>query len=451
VAVDLAALAAAWAATADSLAVLVEDARKALAAARTGTPTAATIDAGAAALAALRTKRATVKTDQAMEFGQRWAAWLGERPPTALPDSLRLSVLKLPGPSGGDVAVLESPEPLAWDRLTVQAAVSTDLPLVRATSTPTSSFGRPDAGFSVEDGGLRWDAGVELWVRDGAVRARRQDEALDVTIHTGWAAEVSLALVLDDTVTATVTTTPPRGTGDMTVAAPAGGGSVTVAVPASAAEPVFSVHVSGSGVGVASIGVARRFTPDMPVGDVRIAEVVLPTTANPNGHHVTLVALAPVASLAGWTLQWIDPVVPGDPRLYAQLPAIALGDGQRLRLFPGLSQAPVLDDALVSAGGPGEDPPSHGAVIRLVDSDGRVAHETAVVATGGSAPQRVVPIPDVDGTRALLLPGSPTTFIPGWWTLTFSARADAGPDLPRWSVAGRPANQTVSLHFAVLV
>ena len=451
-AVDIAALAAAWSATANALAALVNDARAKLAAARSGTPTAAAIDAATTALTTLSDKRATIRTAQPAEFGQHWAAWLGSRPPAQLPDNLQITVVRLPGPAGGSVLMFESPEPLAWERITLQGMANADLPLERATSTPTSRFGRPDAGFAVEDGGVRWDAGVELWVRDGAVRARREDQDLDVTIHTSWAAAVSLTLSLEDTATATVTTNPPRSSGALTVQAPTGGGQVTVSVPASAAQPVLSVNVAGRGVGVVSVSVARRYTPRMPMGDLRIADVVLPTPANPNGHHVTLVALAPVAPLAGWTLQWIDPVAPGDPAIYAELPAIGLGDGQRLRLFPGLAQAPVIDDALVSAGGPGEDPPMHGAILRLVDPDGRIVHDTAVLAPAvGATPQLIIPLPDADGTRAILVPtGSPTTFTPGWWTLTFASQADAGPDLPRWSVAGRPTDQIHSLRFAVL-
>jgi hypothetical protein len=449
--VDVATLAAAWTTTANALAALVTDARTKSAAARTGTPTAATIDAAMTALTALSGKRATVRTAQAAEFGQHWAAWLGG-PPAQLPDNLQITVVRLPGPAGGNVLLLESPEPLDWERITLHGIASADLPLEQATSTPTSRFGRPDAGFSVEDGDLRWDAGVELWVRDGAVRARRNDQDLNVTVHTGWAADVSLMLSLEDTATATVTTDPPRSSGALTVQAPSGGGQWTVSVPASAAEPILSVNITGRGVGVVSVSVARRYIPHLPVGDLRIADVVLPTPANPNGHHVTLVALAPVAALVGWTLQWIDPVAPGDPTLYAELPAVGLGDGQRLRLFPGLAQGPVLDDALVSAGGPGEDPPMHGAILRLVDPDGRVVHDTAVLSPApGPAPVAIVALPDADGTRAILVPttASPTTFTPGWWTLTFASRADAGPDLPRWSVAGRPADDTVSLRFAV--
>jgi hypothetical protein len=450
VAVDVPALARLWAATLDTFASRVEEARQASVAARTGTATAIAIDVGRTAAHMLTTRRTTLRADQAAAFEQHWATWLGGRPSAQLPEDLLVTAVHLPGASGGDVLVIESPEPVDWDRVSVTAAMSVVPPLELATSVPTTDFGRPDAGFSVEDGGLQWDAGVELWIRDGAVRARRDDEDLDVTLRTGVATQVAVTLDVPASSSATITTEPPRSSGDLTVAPPQGGGRLTVAVPASVADPILSVAITGRAVGVVSCSVTRRFTPRLPTGSLRVADVVLPTSVAPTGHHVTLVAMAPVPTLAGWTLEWIDPLAPAEPVLYAQLPAIGLRDGQRLRLFPGLTAAPVLDDALVSAGGPGEDPPAHGAIMRLADPDGRIVHETAVVGATTSGPQRVVPIPDAEGTRALLLPtGSLPTFAEGWWTLTFTSQADAGPDLPRWSVAGRPAEQTCSLRFGI--
>lgn len=159
--------------------------------------------------------------------------------------------------------------------------------------------------------------------------------------------------------------------------------------------------------------------------------------------------MAPVRSLDGWTLQWIDAIAPTEPVLYARLPAIALDDGQRLRLFPGLSQAPTQEDVLVSAGGFGEDPPAHGVVVQLVDPAGRVAHEVAVMPSAPGASRPVVTVGDRNGTRALLLPAVGAGFSAGWWTLTVSARSDAGPDLLTWTRAGKPADQAAQLRFRV--
>src|SRR5207237_1426049 len=123
--------------------------------------------------------RQPARSESAAEFGGRWTAWFGGRPPSDLPPGCLLSVVALPG---GNALLLESPEPLAWDRTVITATRHADRPLVSARSAPTRAFGRPDEGFSVVDGGVRWRAGVELWVRDGAVRPRAGGEPLDVTV-----------------------------------------------------------------------------------------------------------------------------------------------------------------------------------------------------------------------------------------------------------------------------
>ncbi|MEN8651604.1 hypothetical protein ABCR94_13465 [Streptomyces sp. 21So2-11] len=255
--------------------------------------------------------------------------------------------------------VIESPSGITLSRGTV---------VVRPLSVPTRAFGRPDGGFSVVDGGVRWRAGAELWVRDGAVRPCAGGEPLDVTVSVDRAISMSLTLALDDGATATLTSDPPHPAGLKTVPAPPGGGTVE-------ADGLRGVSVTGVGVGVTAVEANRPFAPSSPTGDLRITGVALPGV-QPNDHHVTLVALAAVPSLSGWTLRWIDAVAPGEPVSYAELPDVPLGDGERLRLFPGLSQVPPGTDVQAYAGGPGEDPPAHGVVLQLVDPEGAVAHET---------------------------------------------------------------------------
>ncbi|NUP23176.1 MAG: hypothetical protein HOZ81_45400 [Streptomyces sp.] len=448
--VDLASLALAHARDLDELEAVLARARETRAAAHTGAPTTADIAAAAHALAALAERRATLARRSATRFAERWTEWYGGRPPSQLPPGCLLTVTALPGPHGGDVLVLESPEPFDWDRIRLTATAHDRLPAVRASSVPTRAFGRPDAGFDCEDGGLLWHAGVELWVRDGAVRAREDDKALDVRVEVGAATDVMLVLDLKAGSSASVSMDPPRSTGTRRIDAPVGGGRVEVPIAASADEPVRSVQVAGLGVGVVQVDATRPFVPREPRGELRITDVVLPTVAQPTRHHVTLIALAPVPSLEGWTLVWSDPFQPGTPVLYARLPAIGLADGRRLRLFPGLTDAPVLDEALVSAGGPGEDPPPHGAVVRLVDPSGHVVHETAALADASAgAPRRVVAVPDPDGARALLLPADGRGFEGGWWTLHVEHLTDAGPDRTLWTVAGRPTGQITRLRFSI--
>jgi hypothetical protein len=120
--------------------------------------------------------------------------------------------------------------------------------------------------------------------------------------------------------------------GPLTVLTPAGGGAATATLSVGGLR---TVDVSGNGVGVTAVNAVRGFTPAEPLGDLQIVDMVLPTV-QPNDHHLTLVAMAPVPSLDGWALQWIDAIAPAEPVLYARLPPIALDDGQRLRPFPGL-------------------------------------------------------------------------------------------------------------------
>jgi hypothetical protein len=57
----------------------------------------------------------------------------------------------------------------------------------------------------------------------------------------------------------------------------------------------------------------------------------------------------------------------------------------------------------------------HGEVGSDSAGPGGIVHDTAVLAPApGATPQLIVPLPDADGTRAVVVPtGSPTTFTPG--------------------------------------
>lgn len=278
-------------------------------------------------------------------------------------------------------------------------------------------------------------------MRGDAVRSRAARQPLDVTVSVERAQRMTLTLALDDGATATVTSDPPSASGPRTVPAPAGGGTAEVTVTASNLS-----GVSVTGVGVVSVEAIRPFTPTPPAGDLRIADMALPG-AKPTDHHATHVAMAPVPSLSGWTLRWIDAVQPAEPVLYAELPDVSLRDGERLRLFPGLSQVPSGTDVSAYAGGPGEDAPAHGIVLQLVDPSGAVAHEVAAMPPGAAGPVPVVSVEDRDRTRALLLPTTGAGFPAGWWTVSVVAHAGAGPDTITWTTAGAPATQTAVLSF----
>jgi hypothetical protein len=438
--VDLSDLATAWTDRDDRVANLVTTAVDARTAARTGRPTAAAVLLAESSYEALTAGRAQAASQRAAAFGTLWANWLGGQPPSVLPSGCLLSVVALPG---GNVLLLESPEPLDRNRIAITAIRHADRPLIRARSRATRAFGRPDQGFSVVDGGVRWTAGVELWVQNGAVRSRAASQPLDVSVSVERAQRMSLTLALDDGATATVTSDPPSPSGPQTVPAPAGGGMAEVTVTSTS---LSGVTVTGVGVGVASVEAIAPFTPVAPSGDLRIADVTLPV-AKPSHHHVTLVTMAPVPSLHGWTLRWLDAQQPAEPALYAELPDLSLGDGERLRLFPGLSEVPSGNDVRAFAGGPGEDPPSHGIVLQLVDPSGAVAHEVAVMPAGAAWAVPVVSVEDHDCTRAFLLPAIGDGFASGWWTVRLAAHAGAGPDQVTWTSAGSVATQTAVLSF----
>jgi hypothetical protein len=58
----------------------------------------------------------------------------------------------------------------------------------------------------------------------------------------------------------------------------------------------------------------------------------------------------------------------------------------------------VLDDVLVSAEGPSEDPPTHGAIVCLVDPDGHIVYDTPNVLQPvllSTMPRRPPPTPDL--------------------------------------------------------
>jgi hypothetical protein len=196
-----------------SLVTAITAANNARALASTGAPSQATLDAAAAALDALAQARANVRREGADGFGEIWRACFGTGAGGALPDTLRLSIVEAATVTGGtDVLLLESPEPIAWDRVAVSLAKAGATPSRRITTTFASDFGRPDAGFEVRYGGLRWLAGVELWVVHGALRTRAS-EPLSITLYPERASAIELVVRVDTGGSATIDTVPPTPSG----------------------------------------------------------------------------------------------------------------------------------------------------------------------------------------------------------------------------------------------
>jgi hypothetical protein len=438
-----------------SLAALVTDARTKQAKATTGTPTSTDLDAAATAMTELRDVRTLLATETVRRFGFLWAASFGTDPPPPLPTGLRLSTVTpavAANVTSATVLLVESPEPIPWNHLTVRAAKVATVPSRRTVTAIHEGFGRPDRGAVVEFDGRWWHAGVELWVREGTLRARA-DEPLGVKLDLDRATKVELTLAIDTGCKATVSTTPALPGGVITAAPSTSGGPVVVTIAPPATAPLTAVTLTGEGVGVRGAMIIEPFVPSHPTGPLRIGSVVLPKTTQDLDHNVVLVATGPTPNLDGYTIRWTDAFAPAGSDLYAELPAIALADGQRLRLIPGRASASVMDDALVSAGGPGSATPPTGAVYALYDPAGTLLHEVAVLPTPAPATGKaglLVAFPNADGTRAFLVPPPQGNAIAsGYSALQLELAGDAGPDLPVWSVAGVPVKEQVTLRCVV--
>jgi hypothetical protein len=424
-------------------------------AAAIGNATTTTLDAAKRAGLVLAQVREETRALGAEDFDEIWAACFGAKLPDPLPSNVRVSVVEAATQAAGtDVLLLESPEPIAWDRVTVAAVRATATPQRKVAAALNAEFGRPDKDFEVLFGGIRWLAGVELWVVDDAVRARANGP-LSVTILPEQAGAVELVLRVAAGGSATITVTPPLPSGPV-VCGPSTS-AVTVSLTAAPGTLITSVLVSGAGVAIESCSVTSPFIPIPPAGPIRIADIKLPTVTALLDHEVTLLALEE-SSTAGYSVRWFDALAPAPTQLYAMLAALDLKAGQRIRLVPARASAPPVDDALVQAGGPGTAPPTTGAVYQLVDPGGSVIHECAALPTAApsssgkvkSGVSRLVAFPNQDGTRAFLVPPLAAQAIGvGYWVVGLNFAGNAGPDMDQWSIGGSAVNESAKLRFMI--
>jgi len=404
------------------------------------------IEAAAQAPAALAADRATKTAAAAAVFADTWAK-ISESIPRPAPTGLRLSVVNAGSPTVTDLLLLESPEPIAWERVCASIRPASVVPLTRRTIALDSSFGRPDLGFEVAYGGILWRAGVELWFNDGALRARA-NVPLDVTLVFPRSRSVELVVSAQAATDVLAECDPP--TSQVSVTPLSEPGTFRLQVHAPATITLKSLRVRGVGVGIVSCELETPFRPRQPRGPLRIVAMKLPTSANDLTHEITLMAMSAV-SLRGWSVRWIDPVTGDASQLYAECANdVPLAEAQRVRFVPSVASAPAVDDALVLAGGLGVAPPPTGAIFQLFDSTGMCVHECAVMAST-SAARTLAIIPDADGSRAfLILPRSETALVEGFWQLilTFSGDMNA-PDLERWTVGGRVVAETAQLPVLI--
>jgi hypothetical protein len=404
------------------------------------------IEAAAQEPGKLAATRATKTAAAAAGFADSWAKTF-ETLPRPAPAGLRLSVVSAGNPTATDLLLLESPEPIAWDRVQAGIRPASAVPLDRYAITLASDFGRPDLGFEVAYGGLLWRAGVELWFNEGALRARA-DVSLDVTLVFPPSSSADLVVRASDAASVIADCDPP--TTQVTVTALSDPGTFRLLARAPDQKTLDSLRVRGPGVGIVSCTVDTPFRPRRATGPLRIVAAKLPASTSDLTHEITLMAMAPV-SLLGWSVRWIDPATCGASELYAECTAdLPLTEARRVRLVPSVASAPTTDDALVLAGGTGTAPPPSGAVFQLLDPAGTCVHEYAAMSTSGAARTLSI-IPDADGSRAFLIPPrSESVLAAGFWQLTLKFAGDVNaPDLERWTVGVRAVAETAMLPLLI--
>ena len=279
--------------------------------------------------------------------------------------------------------------------------------------------------------------------------ARARAEPLDVTLRFPRSTSANLLVRADDPANVLADCDPPAT--QVTVTALPEAGTFRLLARAPVQTTLKSLRVRGAGVGIVSCTVDTPFRPRQASGALRIMAAKLPASTNDLTHEITLMAMAPVSSLKGWSVRWLDPAGGGASELYAQCSVdLPLAEARRVRLVPSVASAPATDDALVLASGPGTAPPPAGAVYQLLDPDGTCVHEYAAMAASGAVRTLAI-IPDADGSRAFLVPPpSEAALAAGFWQLTLTLAGDVNaPDLDRWTVGGRVVAETARLPLLI--
>lgn len=416
-----------------------------IAAGQVNSPTRDQIEAAAKAPGTLAAARARRTVAAAASFADSWEKTFDTIPRPA-PAGLRLSVATAGSPAATDMLLLESPEPIAWDRVNASIRPASTVPLDRRTITLASDFGRPDLGFEVAYGGLLWRAGVELWFNEGALRARA-NIPLDVTLMFPRSSSADLVVRANTAADVLGDCVPPS---QVTVNPLTEPGTFRLRARAPGQATLKSLRVRGAGVGIVSCTVDTPFRPRQATGPLRIVAVKLPSSTSDLTHEITLMAITPV-SLRDWSIRWIDPATGGPSELYARCTAnLPLTEARRVRLMPSLASASATDDALVLAGGMGTAPPPTGAIFQLLDPAGTCVHECAAMPAVG-AERSLAIIPDADGSRAFLIPPrSESALGAGFWQLTLTLAGDLdAPDLDRWTVGGQVVMESAQLPLLI--
>lgn len=421
---DVAALRAITAAAEQALAtsrVAVETATQAVSA---GIPTAATFTL----LADSQTALAAAIAARDIARGRAFAAaaeMSGISPTRPRPTGVEVTVV-----AGG--FLVESDEPIQWDRIQPELRYSSVQPLQTETiDFDPAALGRPDAG-TFGFARRRWHTTAELWAASGIATA---------ILGGPW----TLAIELEDVIKVDVEVAVAddgsceiRGSGvNVSVGEADGTRSLTGA-------PLTRCEISGTDFGVHALTLTSPYQTTAGNGPVLICAAVPPMTSGDADHHITLLAHEDVA-LDGWRVQWRHADAQGPWETYHLFaPGTAIPAGQTARIEGGRSSGATDPNSTTWFGGTTGTLPADGIVARLMDANGTVVHERAALPTGAAVAYDL--IPDADLTRAYLVPA---TLTPGWWTLDLIFHRDVGPTQPHLSVAGNTAPEIASFSFAI--
>lgn len=400
-----------------------------------GSPTTTQLDEHKAALAQLALRRAELAQAEKDAFETLWKEY-------ALPVQRSLP-RRLEIARARDALLVESPEPMHWDRVAAPLTRATSIPLVKRTITFANSFGAPDAG-NFRYAGLEWQTSAELRVVDGAVE-RRVAGTLQLSVATSDArsAQAAVRVATGGNVKLTGTGT---GVGPDITQGPTAGATTKLTLSATALN---SLKLDGSGFSLVSLELVEPFRPTPPDGDLRLVAARLPASVSDTSHRVDVLAYGDT-DLTGWSIRWRDALAPGPSAQYHAFQANAvLKDAKSARVFGGLAAGPAPAGFDAHFGGTLGQLPLGGVVFELLNPAGKVVSDLAALsASAYSDVTGFVAIPNEDHTRAFLL--SPTgSLLPGHWRLGLLFERDAGPDLAVLSVGGSKAAEETAITFTV--
>lgn len=409
----------------DAVRTAVATLRAARMAATTGTPTTAQLDAYPAAERDLQEARERLAAVRAQGFDALWA-WAFAGPPPQLPEGVEITHVP-------DVLLLESAEPLRWERLEAEIATAAARPL-QLRVLDTADVGNPDRGA------FRWNGfdattDVELHTHLSAVGPRIPGP-WTLQLSTPTAKTVRVRVVVADGGSATLAAS---GAGAGPDATTGPGTDVQLEV---VGDSLTSVQLTGTGVSLLAAEVEQHFTPPPATGPLRLSRAVLP----PATHAIDIAAYADT-TLAGYRITWTDAYTPatgGDYHIFA--PDATIRDGRTARVYGGVATTPPDGGVDLYAGGTTGVLPPTGVVFRLIAPDGTIAHTLVQLPDSAftvTQPPRIWA--NGDQTRAFLHTGAPVPT--GFGRLRLLWLREADPDLPRLSVGGDTSPEPATLWF----